>query len=619
MEDMVRILAGVSKEHREIIGDGFVDPLIAITGPANDIAPPLVSGFVKRDDLGKEFLGIGVEAGATLSFGREEGVGGDVEESWPTLPERAGNLRDGEMTKREGARILFEEMYGGINVVGQAFEGLGRAWGRGRSGDAGGGVGAGEWESGSDLNGRLRQLRKDSRFELFIGVDIDGMIFGGNGSNSVFSEIEPSFRDGLFRLPVGDAEFAVITFLRFFASGDKAETFGPAQGHIVDREFGGVSVMGEPAVAFAHVEDGVSSIFDDVATITKIQSKGCARRERVGEKDTKGILAAVTQFFTGESFVLEKSERSSGIEGNGCDLEGTRKLKEEELRSTRKRAKIDRSISIEGVVGIDGGVDVIAQGSEVQRSGRKTGKRVGSPDVVRSGFVDGARLPDHEIFRAQVIGEDIERTGDYAIDPRMEKMPGSGGEYFKENAKRVRGIQAGDIGLPGSDKRGIGRGVKAGVLELSEEIAGGVIRKTNVGGDELLVKDRRAEKAGHLLLFRRIVRKGKDVTEPRKNESGDATFKRSIKGKTAFLKGEDNIAMTDFDAILGREGVNVLRIRGERVEGSENFTGRESSGRASDRPRKEKKERGGREFHQTSVVIFSMEEQGPDRESLQTA
>lgn len=129
---------------------------------------------------------------------------------------------------------------------------------------------------------------------------------------------------------------------------------------------------------------------------------------------------------------------------------------------------------------------------------------------------------------------------------------------------------------------------------MREEIAGGVIGKANIGGDELLIKDRRAEEAGHLLLFRRIVRKGKNMTEARKNKSGDATFERGIEGKTAFLKGEDDIAMTDFDAILGRDGVNVLRIRGERVEGSEKFTGRRPGGGTSDWPRKEKKERGGR-------------------------
>jgi len=59
---------------------------------------------------------------------------------------------------------------------------------------------------------------------------------------------------------------------------------------------------------------------------------------------------------------------------------------------------------------------------------------------------------------AQIVGEDVKRAGDYAIDPRMEKMPGGGGKFFEEDAERVCGIQARDIGLPGSDKEGLGEG-----------------------------------------------------------------------------------------------------------------------------------------------------------------
>ncbi|HMD85852.1 MAG TPA: hypothetical protein VKO18_14250 [Terriglobia bacterium] len=100
------------------------------------------------------------------------------------------------------------------------------------------------------------------------------------------------------------------------------------------------------------------------------------------------------------------------------------------------------------------------------------------------------------------------------------------------------------------------------------------------------------------------------MTEPRENKAGNAALERSVKGETAFLKGEDSIAMADFDAILGGYGVDILRIEGECVEGSEKLTGRKIGGGASDWPRKEKKERGGKESHQTSVVTFGMEEQG---------
>lgn len=193
-------------------------------------------------------------------------------------------------------------------------------------------------------------MRENRRFELFIGIDIDGVILGGNRGDSVFTEVETGFGDGLFRLPAGDTEVAVFTFIGFFTGGDKAKMLGPAQGHVVKREFGGIPVMGKPAFALAHKEDRVSGIFDDVAAVAKIQSKGCARREGIGEEDAEGILAAVTQFLGGKPLVLEKNERSAGIQGYGCDLEGARKLEEDEVRSTVKRAKINRGISVEGVV-----------------------------------------------------------------------------------------------------------------------------------------------------------------------------------------------------------------------------------------------------------------------------
>ncbi len=105
MKSVVRILDGVRKEKREIVGDGFVDPLIAIAGPSNDVAPPLVSGFVKGNDLREKFLSIGIEAGAPLGFGREERVGGDVKESGPALPKIGGICRDAEVAEREWSRI----------------------------------------------------------------------------------------------------------------------------------------------------------------------------------------------------------------------------------------------------------------------------------------------------------------------------------------------------------------------------------------------------------------------------------------------------------------------------------------------------------------------------------
>ena len=117
--ESVGIFLRVGKKKSEIIGDGFVDPLIAIAGPADDIPPPLVSDFVKGNDSSEEFLGGGVEAGALLGFGREERVSGEVKKSRPALAEGAGDLRNAEMTKWKGAGILFAEMDRGIDFTGK--------------------------------------------------------------------------------------------------------------------------------------------------------------------------------------------------------------------------------------------------------------------------------------------------------------------------------------------------------------------------------------------------------------------------------------------------------------------------------------------------------------------
>lgn len=62
---------------------------------------------------------------------------------------------------------------------------------------------------------------------------------------------------------------------------------------------------------------------------------------------------------------------------------------------------------------------------------------MGSPDVIKGGFVEDAGLPDHKIFRAQVIRENVKRACDYAIDSCMEKMARSGGIFFEKDAERV--------------------------------------------------------------------------------------------------------------------------------------------------------------------------------------
>ena len=52
-----RIFLGVGEKHGEILRDGFVDPLVTVTGPANDVAPPLMRDFVIGNDFGEMLPG----------------------------------------------------------------------------------------------------------------------------------------------------------------------------------------------------------------------------------------------------------------------------------------------------------------------------------------------------------------------------------------------------------------------------------------------------------------------------------------------------------------------------------------------------------------------------------
>jgi len=116
---------------------------------------------------------------------------------------------------------------------------------------------------------------------------------------------------------------------------------------------------------------------------------------------------------------------------------------------------------------------------------------------------------------------------------------------------------------------------------LSQEVLGGVIGEAHEGGDELLVQHGSPQEPRHLLLFRGIARKRKGVTQTGEDKAGDAAFKWGVEGEASHLKGEDGIAMMNFNVVWGRNGVDVLCVKGEGVERSEKVAGREIGGVAS--------------------------------------
>lgn len=95
-------------------------------------------------------------------------------------------------------------------------------------------------------------------------------------------------------------------------------------------------------------------------------------------------------------------------------------------------------------------------------------------------------------------------------------------------------------------------------MELCQEVLGGVIGETHVGGNELLVQHGSPEETRQLLFFRGIARKRKSVTQAREDKAGDAALKGSIECEAPRLKSEGDIAMTDFDVVWSGDRVDVL-------------------------------------------------------------
>src|SRR5438067_13171467 len=96
---MFGIAPAIGKEQREIVRDGLVNPLVAITRPADDVAPPLMRNFVIGDELREMLLAAGTKPGALLRFRRKKRKRGNVQESRPALAKSSWNLRDAQIVE----------------------------------------------------------------------------------------------------------------------------------------------------------------------------------------------------------------------------------------------------------------------------------------------------------------------------------------------------------------------------------------------------------------------------------------------------------------------------------------------------------------------------------------
>ncbi len=171
------------------------------------------------------------------------------------------------------------------------------------------------------------------------------------------------------------------------------------------------------------------------------------------------------------------------------------------------------------------------------------------------------------------------------------------------------GIQALKLGKPERGERGVRGGLHGGLCKLGEEILGSVVGEAGVNGDKLFIENGSAEEAGHLLFFDLVSRECQGVADAGKDKTGDVAFEGLKEHEFSTLEGEDQIAMTELDAVGGGDGVNVIGIEAERVERSEDVTRRIRRIKGRAKHEKNGKE-GGAKTHPLSVVTFGMRGQG---------
>ena len=130
---MIGALLGVGEEKRKIVGDGFVDPLVPVSVPAHDVAPPLMGDFVEGHQLGEMFLSGFGKSGALLGFCGQIGIGGEIEQPGPALAECAGDLRHAQLLEWEGSAEGFVKADGVIDLAPECLQGIGRVRSRRRN------------------------------------------------------------------------------------------------------------------------------------------------------------------------------------------------------------------------------------------------------------------------------------------------------------------------------------------------------------------------------------------------------------------------------------------------------------------------------------------------------
>ena len=158
--------------------------------------------------------------------------------------------------------------------------------------------------------------------------------------------------------------------------------------------------MGIPTLTSANIEDAVAGIGDDITAIVKVESERCAGGGSLWEEDAESVVTASAKLLFGQAFVLEEGKCRAIVEGDGVDLQGASKLNEQHLIRAGEGAKINSRGGYQGIIGLNGGVDLITQSLERNAQRNRAGKSVGTPDIVVGDIVGAAGLPDEHVFLA---------------------------------------------------------------------------------------------------------------------------------------------------------------------------------------------------------------------------
>src|SRR5262249_13865850 len=146
----------------------------------------------------------------------------------------------------------FIEPYGRVDVFAEPLHGFGRTGSRKAGAGDFGAASVKTGENGRDV-WRACDATAHGLFQQAVGVDVDRVGRGGNGSRGGFSEIEAHDGDRFFGLPVRHALVALFALVDLGTGGDQAQFARPAHGEIVVGKIGGFAEMRIPAFVCADV------------------------------------------------------------------------------------------------------------------------------------------------------------------------------------------------------------------------------------------------------------------------------------------------------------------------------------------------------------------------------